>query len=169
MAIQDAVLALKVPTRMAVTKLEEHFTNLQPGELISWNEIEKVIGEPKDSNRFKNITGAWRKIQLQERNILLSAVGNGLGLIVADSKRRIDEASSRVKRGRKQVAKAIYIAYGTNPEELSEGDRYRREKIVALSRDNNAMIKLMNQCRRELPSGESRDYLISELVGANDA
>ncbi|NCC95144.1 MAG: hypothetical protein EOM10_18070 [Opitutae bacterium] len=151
----ETVLALRVPTRMAVTKLETHFADLQQGRRISWGEIEEVVGELKESNRFKHVTNAWRRILLQEQNILLSAIGNGFGLVVADAKRRIDESTSRVERGRNQIAKALFIAYNTDPAALAEGDRARRERVLALDRGNNALIRLTTGCRRELPAGEA--------------
>ena len=141
-----AQLVTRIPTRVGINALEEAFPSLEPGNTISWQALEEAIGEEKESCRFQSVLKAWRKKLLHTDNILMCAVGNNGGLVVAEPRRRIEEASSRVERGRRQVEKAVYIAANTDASQLSAGDADRRDRILSLRRSNEALIKLVSLC-----------------------
>jgi hypothetical protein len=63
-----------------VRKLIEAFPNIQRGQLITHDEIEKVIRHKRDSNRYKTVTSRWRKEVENERGIVIDGRGEAQGV-----------------------------------------------------------------------------------------
>ena len=150
------VVALRAPARVGVQKLIDHFgTNLAEAKIIPWGELENVIGFERNRSRFQTVFRAWRKLLLERWNIVLAPLTERRGFIVATPQKRIDVAASYVERGRRSFAKGLYIAYGTDPDRLAEGDRARRESILGLRTTNDAMLRLAAvMAAKPLPMGE---------------
>ena len=138
------------PTEGGVKRLDEAFPHLPEGKVIPWDEIEAALNEPRDSARFNTIVSVWRKRLLEEQNIHLAAQYR-VGLVVAEPRRRILDASRYKNKARNAMSKCLTIANGTDESRLSECDKIRRDSIIGQSQ--TALIRLFAGAKKELPEG----------------
>lgn len=59
-----------MPTGPDVTLIRKTYPELQVGDRIEYSAISELLGVPADSSRFKSITTAWRKRELEERRVI---------------------------------------------------------------------------------------------------
>jgi hypothetical protein len=138
------------PTESGVRKLDEAFPHLTEGQVIPWADIEAALHEPRDSARFNTIVSVWRKRLLEEQNIHLASQ-HRVGLVVAEPRRRILDASRYTNKARNALSKSLTIASGTDTNRLSECDQVRQKAIMHQAR--TGLFRLFEGAKKELPEG----------------
>jgi hypothetical protein len=136
----EGKVVTRIPTRVGVEKLEKVFGIPEEGQVITWDEIESAMGQEKRSNRFNTVLSVWRRQLLEENNVLLSAIGEGRGLIAADPQRRVEVAGKYVERSRKALSRGLFVAYNTDATRLNAGYQAKRNSIIG--RANEAKLRL---------------------------
>lgn len=64
-----------LPTKPDVDLLMQTWPELKVGDQIAYSTIEKLIGNPQESRRFRTITNAWRR-RWSERNVVIECMTN---------------------------------------------------------------------------------------------
>ena len=80
-----------IPTDIDVRALREAFpeSGLKVGQLIPYAAVEAIVKTPKDSCRFKTITGRWRRLVERDSEIILGAE-KGQGFRVLDNSEKLE-------------------------------------------------------------------------------
>ena len=94
-----------VPTEPDVKRLLDAFKNLKDGDMVSHDDIAKAIGVERTTNRYRNVTNAWRKHLLKVNNLRLAPLA-GLGFRVLDGMDRVTHNVKQYGRGARQIRKA---------------------------------------------------------------
>ena len=93
-----------MPTSPDVTLIREKYKELKVGDRITYEEMSKLIGVPKDSGRFISVTNAWRKRELQDGRGIKCETGEGFIVASFDqiTEGTIEAFSSIGRKARKQ-------------------------------------------------------------------
>jgi hypothetical protein len=129
-----------VPTGSDVERLLREIGTPAPGDVIPYDQIARILGVERKSSRWGSVTDAWRRRLDREFNLLLEAVPNG-GFRVLTNSGRVNHASSRYKRGLRQVAKAAVVAARTDRKGLTQEEKAAAdhlEKVGATIRTHAA-------------------------------
>ena len=110
-----------VPTDPDVTMLSDAYKQL-PDETIPYSDIEKIIGCPRQSNRFRSVTTAWRKKIERETDHILIAIRND-GYKKATPKERVTFCGRKINSGIKFIARGAKVAASTDTRTLSPEDK----------------------------------------------
>lgn len=124
-----------VPTRMDVAALMEKVKPVA-GQSVPYADIAAIIDCRHESNRFRTVTGAWRKKLLSEKSIQVKAEGGAFHFLTATEALGANiEGLSRVgKQARRVVVRSNFI----NAADLSETDK---EKHRILVREAAALVE----------------------------
>jgi hypothetical protein len=118
-----------IPTAPAVTKLCEAFPEIAPGDVVTYEQIERVLGLDRYSDRAKTVIQAWKAWLFDMSNVLLDNVpGVGYKHIVAGE--RIGYTSRKVKAGLRRVKHAGAVASTTPDDGLSSTERLARDHFT---------------------------------------
>lgn len=118
-----------VPTEPDIYRLNERFGKPKEGDEIPWEAIEAVIDEPRDTSRFRTVVSRWRKIMLRDHNIVLKAIGQGRGLVVADPSQRIMDSSGKFKSGMRRIKQSAMLAGTTDRSRLNDEQKRLADHI----------------------------------------
>lgn len=94
-----------LPTEPDVRKLIDAFPRLEPGAEISHAEIAKVIGVDRDSDRYRTVTNAWRRLLKKDHNVRLKALP-GVGFKSIDGMERVIDNMHGFTQGARKIRKA---------------------------------------------------------------
>lgn len=137
----------RIPYAPDLRKLDEAFPNLQPGDLIGWEQLAAAAGWGKETPRFKAVQAAWRKRVFRERNVVLIAVP-GKGVQVADGSERITHAADTQKSGFRKIARAARVAMTTEAKGLPDHLTRARDHVIHVA----GALKMMAAMKpKELP------------------
>lgn len=95
-----------IPTAPEVEKLIKTFEPFDVGNIILHESIEKVLGHPIRSARYKVVTNAWRRKLLQHFNIELGSL-HGLGLKVLSNGERIEAGEKGAQCGTRKILRSV--------------------------------------------------------------
>ncbi len=110
-----------IPTAPDVDTLIETFGVPEIGILVSYSNVSKVIGVPKDKSRFMSVTSAWRKHLYAEYNIFMKAIMNE-GFMAMSPSERITFGSKRMKSKAKGMNQLIELFGKTPKNDLSKDE-----------------------------------------------
>jgi len=121
-----------MPTKVDVDRLEQTFAIPAEGTVIALTAIAGVIGVAVRTHRFNTVVNTWRKKLFREHNML--SVGDGEGNIrFANPKERIEYASRKIVSGRRQIGRAIAVAYTTDANRLTANCQATRDQIIGMT------------------------------------
>lgn len=123
------------PTAPKVEVLMKHFGKLErDGRVITHEEIERVVGEKRTSNRYRTIVSAWRRRLKPEQGVYLSGRDSaGVGLTVLDASQMVNHGMRGIQHMTRGLGRA-HVLIGLAPaEELSAEDQIRRDHAYTLS------------------------------------
>jgi hypothetical protein len=127
-----------MPTKIDVKKLYDHFIDINECDTFTGQECADIIGEPKDSYRFRTVFMRWRTLLFDMHNMLVVSLGNDK-YKVADPEERVNYASAKVSSGRRSIGKAIVVAYKTDMYRLDNKLKTTANAIVGL---NDSKLRL---------------------------
>ena len=134
-----------LPTAPQVNKLKEKYADIASmrGKIISHAEVESVIGEKRTANRYKTITGAWRRLVERENGVVISGRTNGEGFrVLADSEQVTFGVGERKAAGRK-VRRWYSSIASVDPGKLTGIERAVRDReLVSAGRIHLAMMEV---------------------------
>lgn len=122
-----------VPTAPTVAALIDRTGPLSPGDMISHELIEDVVGEARNSNRYRSVVQAWKQrlYELEENHVLESVPGRGY--LVLDPSRRITRVKRKMKLSFRRIIREGDIAMRTDTETLTDDERRSREHALRIS------------------------------------
>ncbi|KQP36110.1 hypothetical protein [Pseudorhodoferax sp. Leaf274] len=101
-----------MPTEPDVKKLLAAFPDIQEGDEIAHEDIERVIGHKREDNRYRAVVAAWRKRLLNDENQDLGAVsGIGFKCLAPDERisRSVDGFQSGTRKQLRSVRRAQLV------------------------------------------------------------
>lgn len=119
------------PTEPDVRALREHFGVPEEGRIMTYEEVERVVGSPRESCRFKTVTDAWRRLIYQEHNRIVG-VARGEGFYVLTPSERVDHGRAKIVQGGRKIRIGLDRLVTTDRERLTA------EEVKAL--DHNVFI-----------------------------
>ena len=136
-----------LPTDPEVRALRDQWpdSELAEGVVISYEDIEAVIGCKRRSNRFKTITTRWRK--LLENNtgkVIFKAEPSGYK-VLSDAE-KVDLSSSKMDSAKRHARRAYVITARVDVSALSEDERGRMLSV----QQRAAAITLAAQVRSQV-------------------
>jgi hypothetical protein len=106
-------IGLGIPTDIDVHRLQETIGVPQPGDTISYHQIDKVLGLDRSQHRWKTVVNAWRRKLDREHNIILKARSNQ-GYVALDGAGRADYCGRVYKGGLRRIVRASVVATRTD-------------------------------------------------------
>ncbi|MCK9327971.1 MAG: hypothetical protein M0P69_20925 [Bacteroidales bacterium] len=120
-----------VPTTAEVNLLHDRYDDAPVGTIITYEDVSDIIKTHKGDSRFWTVTDRWRKSSFKKNNVVITCIPN-VGFKLATPDERIQEATSKVARGRKSIQFASVIASTTGTRGLSESNRRVRDHIASI-------------------------------------
>jgi len=111
-----------MPTDVDVERMRQAFGVPQPGQIITYRDIEDLLKVRRETGRFRSVTTAWRKRLDREHNVSVKAIPN-VGYEARDSHARVDYGTRTYKGGLRRIGKAAMLAVrtdrsGLDPDEV---------------------------------------------------
>ncbi len=120
-----------VPTNAEVNILLNRYDDAKPGTVIPYGEVEELIHTERDDSRFRTITSRWRRMSFRKHNSVIICIPN-VGFKIAAPDERIQEASSKVTKGRRAITSGSVIAGTTPTRGLSDANIRVRDHIASI-------------------------------------
>lgn len=120
------------PTSIDVRKLTEALQQINVGDTITHEEVQKITGIRYGTHRYTTVTNAWRKTLLERHDIELGAVP-GVGFKSLDSGERIDRNIDGMHHGLRKTmrsAKRVGIVSTDDPVQAHRRDTAVRAAAV---------------------------------------
>lgn len=95
-----------LPISADVIAIQKKYPNLKPGDVITYSELEKIIGVPYKSNRFNTVVTAWRKLELKENGRSIGCI-NTVGYYVENPEQIIDRTPAVIDKATRQFGTQI--------------------------------------------------------------
>jgi hypothetical protein len=140
------IFARGVPYAEALTRLEKAFPDLKDGDLVTHEQLEQIIGEPRGSNRYRGTLSSWRR-QLRRRGYWPSGRGRaqGVGLMLCTPRERQAEGVNYAYKALKSSKVAVVCMEGvdTTAYDQKEKNDYERARaeIMTIHAGTEAAVK----------------------------
>ncbi len=102
----DSTIVSGIPYGPDVRKLEEAYPNPQEDQVLTSDELEKVIRTPQKTGRYYSVINTWRKRLRTERNIDSEWI-QGVGVKILSPADRLKVSESNVKQGIRKTGRAF--------------------------------------------------------------
>jgi len=139
-----------LPTGPQVRQLEAAFSDLENlrGQIITHEQVEKAIGEERDSTRYKTVTSAWRRKVERAAGIVIDGRGEaqGVGFRVLSHGEQVGFGVNQRRAGTRRIKRGYQSVASTNEGKLSlEQKRVRDHEIFAAAKINAAIMASRRQ------------------------
>lgn len=135
-----------VPTGPDVLRLIESFPDLKPGDEVTHERISSVIGQDRESNRYKSVVTAWRKKMFRDHNIDMEAVQN-VGFRVLNSIERVSAGVKGVGKNVRGLVRSESRIRSAPAEQLSQQQQGVREHVL---RHTGALVDSARRASKEI-------------------
>lgn len=134
-----------MPTGFDVTKLIDAFGDRTEGAQITHDEIESVIGVERTENRYRAITGAWRRKMLADSNIDIGAI-NGIGFEVRSPEGRMSHSIKGFQSGTRKQMRAVKRALLVKTEDpiLRQRQDLMQRMGAAIASEASTLMKAID-------------------------
>ena len=140
-----------IPTDIDVRALREAFpeSGLKVGQLIPYAAVEAIVKTPKDSCRFKTITGRWRRLVERDSEIILGAE-KGQGFRVLDNSEKLELSCQKLRSGVKSTRRSFHVAGYVERKALTAEEAKRYDQMTSRAASIMAAAQLRGR-GTELP------------------
>jgi hypothetical protein len=147
-----------VPFEPDIKKLRETYpeARLRQGQIIPYHEVERLLHERKDSNRWKGVTNQWRKVVEDETGVILG-VERGEGFKVLEEGEKLDLCCSKLRSAAKFARRSYEVASRVATNQLSEEDKLRLDFFVTKSSKIIAASQMRS--KKSLKGGTQQAFL----------
>lgn len=130
-------------TDIEIKKLMDAYDDLKPGDVVSHDDVERLLGVARKENRYRTVMARFKKMMLTGKNIEMAARhGEGYAVLSASERvRKVTDDTGRIYDGLRRVH---YRIASVPRAELSEHEARRADHAqVLLSKicDDMAMAK----------------------------
>lgn len=131
-------------TKPYVNKLMEAFpvSSLKPGTIITYEQASVIIGVVPGTQRFRTITGAWRKRVGGESTTEIS-VRNKSFVVLGDSE-KLTKSIGYIRSSARAIRKSVHVSLKVNRNNLDEAGRSELD----FNKDRIAKITAIMQIKR---------------------
>lgn len=128
-----------VPTEPEVRALRDAYpdSEMKAGTVIPYEDVEKVIGSKKESNRFRCVTARWRGMVERETGRVVLGVEPGVGFKVLDPAQKIDLGHAKLASAVRHSRRAYVLTARVETAGLSDDEKGR---LMVLQRRSAALI-----------------------------
>jgi hypothetical protein len=117
-----------IPTDPDVKKLREAYPHPKEGDLITYEETEKLLGVKKNQMRWRTITWRWRRLHEHETSQVIGCE-QGEGFKVLLNHEKLEAGVGKVRHVFKTVRRARVLVGLTNASKLTVEDRKRMDHL----------------------------------------
>lgn len=152
--MSDNVFFGGVPTDPEVRQLREAYpeSEMEPGHVIPYDDVAKVINTGKATNRFRSVTTRWRNIVERETGRIVIGTEAGVGFKVLDNSQKIDLGHSKLASAVKSSRRAYLLTARVETRGLSQEER---DRLLVLQRRSASLIATAQiKSTAELPTLE---------------
>lgn len=145
-----------LPTEPDIKKLRDAFPDdaLEPGRIIEYSDVAKVIGESVGSNRFKTITSRWRRLVENETGSIVIGTEPGQGFKILEEHEKLNLSGNKLMTAARCARRSYQVTGRVTVKNLSEEDRNR---MLTLQKRSAALIATVQIKRTsELPTLEDK-------------
>jgi hypothetical protein len=121
-----------VPTEPDVKALMVAFPEIDPGAVVTYEQIESIINVKRGSSRFVTVTNAWRSRLLKDKNIEVRPL-RGIGLRRLTEAERVSENIGGVAKGARIIRRSGNRLMRVEPARLDEIERRKRDHAIRLA------------------------------------
>lgn len=107
-----------IPTKPDVESIIKETGDLKEGQVVEYSLLSKVIGQPRHSDRWRSVIGAWKSRLFREFNVVVEAVPN-VGYRVLPPSERVDYSGRKVKQGFRRIRNGAVVARQTRRKGLT--------------------------------------------------
>jgi hypothetical protein len=113
-----------IPTDIDVRRMRDAFPKdtLKEGKLITYEEIENVIGSKRKEFRFKTVTNRWRKLVEKECEIVIGCVPSK-GLIVNDDHEKVDLMGTKLRSAARACKRSLVVSSRIETKNLTAEEK----------------------------------------------
>ena len=119
-----------IPYRPDVERLLAAFPQTNPGDVITYEQIEYLLGKRWNTSRTRGVVEAWRRRLERERHVCLQCEDTKQ-FRVCDATGRMRCSDGHWRKARNQVVKSIGVALRTDPLQLDAAGRMARDHRLA--------------------------------------
>lgn len=145
--METSIYRKAIPREADLHKLRLNFPaeKMRVGDLLSYEELTKVLSTNKDSHRFRSVIGKWRHELLVQHGISLMTCMN-VGYKIASDSQKLSQSDGERNAAFRRIAKSILICSTIDRNGLNEDERKRFDRERSL----NASIMATFDARKEL-------------------
>lgn len=137
-----------LPTDIDVRALFEAFGVPNEGVVIPYETVAAVIKSPVTSNRWKTVTGRWRRRLVAEHNVYMLARDGAFSR--RDPAQRIELGAGDLRSAYRRVRRSHIVTEGTDRSRLTEEQKKQADHILMTTGALMSAARL--QARNEKPS-----------------
>lgn len=119
-----------IPTEPDLKKIKEHYpdSSLQKGQIIFYEDIERILGVAKNTNRFRAVTNTWRK-QVNEAIGQRIGTEKGVGFKILTEPEKVNVSESKLRTAVKMARDSFIRSSEVDVTELTEEQKYTVENV----------------------------------------
>lgn len=133
-----------VPTAPMIKRLEAKYPEIDKmrGTILTHEELESIVGEPRDANRYRTIVSAYRKKVWREHGIMISGRGtDGAGFKILTDDEQVAFGADDRGRAKRYARRGFIAVTNVDADNLSpEKKRLRDYEIMSYGRLQAALI-----------------------------
>jgi len=114
-----------LPTDIDLDKLRTQYpeVNMKPGDVMTYEEIEKLLDLSWDSSRFRTVTGRWRRFVEKETNIVIDVVKGKKRFKVLSESEKVELTRKHLRKAGKSARRSYVINSRTDRKRVTEEER----------------------------------------------
>jgi hypothetical protein len=123
-----------VPTEPDVEKLRKEWPEeeLEPGDIIPYDEVCSIIGVKFRQSRFRTVTNAWRKMVEEETNIIIGTEPS-VGFRVLSESEKAKLSGSKLRASTRAAKRSYIVAARVDRCKLEEEEQKKLDHYVGVS------------------------------------
>lgn len=135
-----------LPTKPDVDAIMKAYPNLKEGDVITYREIEEVIGKTWTSSRFRTVTLAWRRELYNEYNLHVRC-DPAVAFHVELPKERVSTGFKKARGGFRKIRRSADLVARTDQAALSQEDRLKADRLLFVT---GSMIGVWNTQAKQI-------------------
>ena len=121
-----------LPTDLDVKKVVDAVGLPTTGQLVTYEQLEEILGPKKNNGRFYSVVNAWRGMLRREHNLISEGIRDQ-GILFLDPSRRIDHVRRKTAQAGRAIRRGYLVAAATDREDLKTEEIRKLDHVLALT------------------------------------